>query len=251
MKELYTNNYSEVKNKQNEYIIIHYTGNPNTTAENNARYFATTNNKVSAHYVVDENEVYKCLPDNVAGWHVGGKPEDPLYHPYYKKATNNNSIGIEICCKGDLAGLYYNPDAIKNAVKLTVYLMVKYHIPITKVITHCDVTGKICPRNFDFVNFKKEVRKMLENLENLENLKNDIDLIKNDIQYLKNQLEKSNKKIIHYWSEITDDEQYIILRNLYDKGIIKGRSPQDLDISEDNIRMLVYNARAGLYNDLQ
>lgn len=250
MKVIESKNYTNVLNKKNEYIIIHYTGNPNTTAENNARYFATTKNKVSAHYVVDENNIYKCLHDNVAGWHVGGKPENP-YHPYYNKATNNNSIGIEICCKGDLAtGVYYHPNAIKNAVQLTVYLMVTYHIPISRVITHKDVTGKECPRDFDLNNFKKEVRKMLEDLENLEALKAEIETLKNDINYLKNQLEKNNKKIIHYWNEITDDEQYIILRNLYDKGIIKGRSPQDLDLSEDNIRMLVYNARAGLYDHL-
>ena len=251
MKELLTKNFTPAENKKNEYIVIHYTGNPNTSAENNAKYFYTTKNKVSAHYVIDEKNIYKCVSCNNIAWHVGGAPEDKNYHPYYKKATNNNTIGIELCCIGDLeAGIYYNPETIKNAVKLTCFLMIQYSIPISRIITHRDVTGKQCPRDFSIENFKKEVRKMLEDIENIETMKAEIELLKNDIKYLKTQLERCNKKIIHYWSEITDEEQYIILRNLYDKGIIRGKSPQDLSLSEDTIRMLVYNARAGLYNNL-
>ena len=249
MKQILTQNYTPANTKENLYIIIHYTGNPNTSADQNARYFQTTHNQVSAHYVVDEKEIINCVPDQFIAWHIGGKPEDPNYHPFYKKAMNSNSLGIELCCKGDLKNISYDPETIKNAIKLTVYLMIKYHIPISRVITHHDVTGKMCPRNFNLDYFKTEVKRMFEDLEKFEMIIEKVNMLSDDIKHLKNQLERLNKKEIKYWNELTDEE-YIIIRNLYDKGIIKGRAPDNLGLTEDMVRLIVYNARAGLYNNL-
>ena len=90
---------------------------------------------------------------------------------------------------------------------------------------------------------------MLEEIGNIENMKAEIELLKNDIEYLKKALEKTQGKIVKYWSELTDEE-YIIIRNLYDKGVFKGKAPDNLGLTEDLKRILVINARAGLYNNL-
>ena len=55
------------------YIVIHYTGNDGDTAENNARYYASTVVKSSAHYFVDANSIYQSVPDLHTAWAVGGR----------------------------------------------------------------------------------------------------------------------------------------------------------------------------------
>ena len=41
------------------YLVVHYTGNRGDTAKNNADYFAREVTGTSAHYFVDENEVWQ------------------------------------------------------------------------------------------------------------------------------------------------------------------------------------------------
>ena len=44
-------------------IVIHYVGNPNTTAQNNRDYFDKADTTVSSHFVVGlEGEVIQCVP---------------------------------------------------------------------------------------------------------------------------------------------------------------------------------------------
>ena len=50
---------------QIKYIVLHYTGNDGDTAENNAKYYASTVVKTSAHYFVDANSVYQSVPDRI------------------------------------------------------------------------------------------------------------------------------------------------------------------------------------------
>ena len=47
-----------------KYIVIHYTANKGDTALNNAKYFENVNRNSSAHYFVDENEIYQIVEDN-------------------------------------------------------------------------------------------------------------------------------------------------------------------------------------------
>ena len=246
IKELITKNKTVLQNKKNEYIVIHYTGNPNTSAENNAKYFYSTRDKVSAHYVIDSKDIYMCVEENYQAWHVGGRPENGAYYvPFYQKCRNDNSIGIELCCNGSLGDVItYTPETISKASELVSELMAKYHIPITKVITHNMVTGKDCPRNFNIDNFRKEVSKVLE-------LKDEIEILKADISYLRKEIDslKAQQKVYHYWSEL-DDETYIIMKKLYDKGVYKGSSPSNLNLTEALRRNIVINNRAGLYDKL-
>ena len=55
-----------------KYIVIHYTGNDGDTAQANAKYYASTVVKSSAHYFVDANSIYQSVPDLRVAWAVGG-----------------------------------------------------------------------------------------------------------------------------------------------------------------------------------
>lgn len=76
IKQLHANagNYGPARNARAiKYIVIHYTGNDGDTAENNARYYASTVVKSSAHYFVDANSIYQSVPDLHTAWAVGGR----------------------------------------------------------------------------------------------------------------------------------------------------------------------------------
>lgn len=124
-----------------KYIVIHYTANNGDTARDNAIYFSRTENlSASAHYFVDEKEVWQSVMDNYTAWHCGANTYK------HKTCRNANSIGVELCSRKDSSGNYYfKEDVIANAIVLTRELMQKYNIPVENVIRHYDVTGKICP----------------------------------------------------------------------------------------------------------
>ena len=138
-------NYTPQNNKRIMWLIIHYVGAV-SSAKANALYFYNNklegNKKASAQYFVDPEEIWQSVEDFDSAWHIGAIK-------YYNSARNNNSIGIEMCCKKDANGNLYIEDAtIKNTVELTKYLMQKYNVPIERVARHYDCTGKICPAPF-------------------------------------------------------------------------------------------------------
>ncbi len=121
-----------------KYIVIHYTGNHGDTAKNNADYFAREAPGVSAHYFVDETEVWCSVPPDHNAWHCGTK------NKYYHKACrNNNSIGVEICMLDKRGNIRH--ESISNAATFVRELMTQYSIPIENVVRHYDVTHKQCP----------------------------------------------------------------------------------------------------------
>ena len=133
-------NRTLLTNKNNEYIVIHYVGAV-STAKNNADYFYEEYRGASAHYFVDEKEVWQVVENFNAAWHVGdGKIK-------YNDCRNVNSIGIEMRCKKDSNGNWYFDDrTIENTVELTKELMEQYGIPIENVVRHWDCTHKECPK---------------------------------------------------------------------------------------------------------
>lgn len=151
----HSSNYTAMTGRNIKYIVIHYTGNDGDTAEENCKYFAAANRKASAHFFVDEREIWRSVKDKDRAWHCGGKV---YYHDYCR---NSNSIGIEICSRKDSDGRYYfMPAAVALAVELTRAKMAEYGIPAENVMRHYDVTHKICPAPFvqdeaAWENFKK------------------------------------------------------------------------------------------------
>lgn len=100
--------------------------------------------QASAHYFVDENEVWQSVRDTDAAWHCGGAIES-AHHPLRGICTNRNSIGVEMC--SDIVGGKYviTAQTVTRAVELVKMLMAKYRVPLDRVVRHYDVTGKACP----------------------------------------------------------------------------------------------------------
>ena len=139
-KESHSSNFRIGRTDSIKYIVIHYTANNGDTAKNNADYYEREIVKASAHYFVDENEIWQSVKEGDTAYHCGANT--------YRHATcrNTNSIGIEMCSRKLPDGNYYiKQDVVDRAIELTKELMAKYDIPAENVIRHYDVTGKICP----------------------------------------------------------------------------------------------------------
>ena len=111
-------------------IVIHYTANPGSTAQENRDYFEglkdSHETSASSNFVVGlEGEIIQCVPT----WEVA----------YASNERNKDTISIE-CCHPDETG--------------------------SLVIRHYDVTGKNCPKYFveneeAWANFKEDVANAL------------------------------------------------------------------------------------------
>lgn len=114
-------------------IVIHYVGNPGTTAQANRDFFDSDASNVSSHYVIGlDGEIIQCLPLDE------------------RSAASNNrnpdTISIEVC-HPDSTGKF-NDDTYRSLVKLTAWLCDEAGLSSDHVIRHYDVTGKICPKYF-------------------------------------------------------------------------------------------------------
>ena len=118
-------------------IVIHYTGNPGTTAEANRNYFQSLaydqTTYASAHFVVGlEGEIIQCIPlDEQA---------------FASRGRNADTIGIEVChpdAEGEFNSITYGA-----VVELTAELCRMYGLTEEDVMRHYEVTGKICPRYY-------------------------------------------------------------------------------------------------------
>ena len=151
-------------NRSIEYIALHYTAGTTSkagTALGVAKWFASggnPSNPASSDFIVDDRDVVQYNNDieNRYAWCVGGakySPTTSLGASLYGKATNKNTINIEICSnkvnkKSLLASdtdWYFTEAELDNTRELVKYLMKKYNIPIERVIMHHTVTGKLCP----------------------------------------------------------------------------------------------------------
>lgn len=136
-------------------IVIHNTDNFARTANAYAHaegLYHGYMQGMSWHYVVDDKEIYQCLPHNRGAWHVGRNFGS---NNLFGIINNRNSIGIEMCVN---AGYDYEK-AFQNTVKLTKYLMKELNIPASKVYQHYDICTKDCPSQIrkrgDWPRFKK------------------------------------------------------------------------------------------------
>ena len=146
-------NFTAIKGKENKFIVVHYVGAVSTAADN-ATYFFNNRLQSSAHFFVDEKEIWQAVEEYNAAWHCGGGLQGSSGHTYYGICKNSNSIGIEMCVKKTSGGeWYYEEETLSNTIDLIKYLMKKYDIPKERVIRHYDVTGKTCPAGF--INEKK------------------------------------------------------------------------------------------------
>ena len=115
-----------------QYITIHSTGNPKSTAQNEANYVCyNSDRQASYHYVVDDSRIIQVLPVNEVAWHAGDGGSG---------TGNRKSVAIEICEPGN------RKKAVDNAVWLTKELMRDLKIDKAHIRQHHDWSGKDCPR---------------------------------------------------------------------------------------------------------
>lgn len=143
-------------------IVIHYTANPGTDADENRNYFNNlpklntgkqTPVYASSHFVIGlEGQIVQCIPLNEIA--------------YASNDRNKDTIAIE-CCHPDASGKF-NTLTYKALVELVCYLCIRYDLDQGDVIRHYDVTGKLCPLYFvehedEWEAFRKEVALKLQN----------------------------------------------------------------------------------------
>ena len=114
-------------------IVIHYVGNPGSTAQQNHDFYAGDQSNVSSHFVVGlDGEVIQCIPldemSAASNW------------------RNNDTISIEVCHPDDTGK--FNKKTYKSLVKLVAWLEEQCGLEDGDVIRHYDITGKECPRYF-------------------------------------------------------------------------------------------------------
>lgn len=223
-KQCNTFNFSAGRTKPIQYIVIHYTANDGDTAKNNIDYFANNRVGASAHYFVDEKEVWQSVKDADTAWHCGGGIQGSKGATFLNICMNSNSIGIELCSRKANGKFYFKDETMANAIGLTKQLMVKYNIPARNVIRHFDVTGKICPAPFvdDEMAWMSFKNKLTES-EEIEMIYNYID------------------ENMPGWARPT-------IQKLVDKGVLKGNEHGELGLNDTMLKLFVAHDRLGLYD---
>ena len=111
-------------------IVVHYVGNPGTTAEQNRSFYNQADSYVSSHFVVGmDGKIILCIPLDE-----------------YSAASNDrnhDTISVEVC-HPDATGKFTD-ESYDALVKLVDWLLEKYDLEPEDVIRHYDVTGKMCP----------------------------------------------------------------------------------------------------------
>ena len=116
-------------------VVVHYTANPGSTAQNNRDYFEnlkdTQETKVSSNFIVGlDGEIIQCVPTAEVA--------------YASNSRNQDSVSIE-CCHPDETGKF-NRETYESLVELVAFLCGKFDLGMDDIIRHYDVTGKECPK---------------------------------------------------------------------------------------------------------
>lgn len=142
-------------------VVIHYVGNPGTSAEANRNYFESLSSGgeetyASAHFIVGlEGETLQCVP--LTEW------------AYASNARNEDTVSIEVCHPdetGEFSAVTY-----ERVVELTAWLCGTFDLdPEQDVIRHYDVSGKDCPKFYveneaAWAGFREDVAAALEKFE--------------------------------------------------------------------------------------
>ncbi len=118
-------------------IVIHYTANPGSTAQENRDYFNglqySQEIEASSNFIVGlEGEIIQCVPT----WEVA----------YASNERNSDTVSIEVCHPDETGE--FTDKTYRSLVQLTAWLCVKFSLTEEDVIRHYDVTGKNCPKYF-------------------------------------------------------------------------------------------------------
>lgn len=213
------------------YLVIHFTANDGDSAKNNADYFAREAPGASAHFFVDEREIWQSVQEKDIAWHCGTR--GMYFHPYCRNA---NSLGVELCSRKRGEKYYFTPETVKNAQQFVRSLMKRYGIPMENVVRHYDVTHKNCPA--PFVEDAGAWQRFKAGL--MEQAKED------------NMTEKQVKQLIEQSKTVFDTEEAVpewgraTIEKLTKRGLLRGEDGK-LALSEEMLRVFVVLDRAGAF----
>ena len=133
-------------------IVVHYTANPGTTAEQNRNYFEnlkdTGANKVSSHFIIGiDGEIVQCIPTSEIS--------------YASNNRNGDTLSIE-CCHKDKSGKF-TKETYDSLIELLAFLCGKFDLTGEDIIRHYDVSGKICPKYY--VDHEKKWLKLKQDVD--------------------------------------------------------------------------------------
>ena len=130
------NEYSrpQIEVKEVNAIVIHYVGNPGTSAAANRSFFEglaiSGETHASSNFVVGlEGEIIQCVPVNEVA--------------YCSSNRNYDTVSIEVCHPDEEGE--FTEETMASLIKLTAWLCEEFHLKTDDVIRHYDVTGKECP----------------------------------------------------------------------------------------------------------
>ncbi|MEG1857786.1 MAG: peptidoglycan recognition family protein [Pseudoflavonifractor sp.] len=118
-------------------VVVHYTGNPGTTARQNRSYFSglalSRETAASSNFIIGlDGEILLTVPlDEVA---------------YCSNSRNSDTLSIEVCHPDDTGK--FTDASYASLLKLVQWLCDTYHLDRSQVLRHYDIIGKDCPRYF-------------------------------------------------------------------------------------------------------
>lgn len=238
-------------------IMVHSTGanNPNLKryvqpndgrlgVNNNGNHwnqFRPAGSQVCVHAFIGKLEngeiaTYQTLPWNIRGWHCGGN-------------GNNTHIGFEICEDG-LNDANYFAKVYKEAVEFTAYLCKMYNLnPMQDGVVICHSEGAkmgIASNHADVMHWFPKFEKNMDTFraDVKKQMEGEDDMTKQEvIEIIKEQDEKPYNKIedVPDWGKST-------VEKLVKKNLLQGENG-GLNLSNEMLRILVINDRAGIYGE--
>ena len=125
-------------------VVLHSIGTPQPSADVLWRYWQNDSSPYVVHYMVDDQKILHCMPDNYKCWHVGSPGNSKwigieMGEPSQIKYTSGATFKVSDLTKARA----YAAAAYKNAVWLIAQLCKKYGWnPNTAIYTHHEVTAK-------------------------------------------------------------------------------------------------------------
>ena len=161
-----------LKLRRVDVIVLHWVGNPETSADANRAYFESLKTgplRASSHYLIDSKEIVRAVPESEVAYHVG-QPSGQPYTPWAAKKwpgehPNWYCLGIEHC-HADWTGRFEHATLLQSKL-LCAGLCLQYGLnPLTDIVLHYTITGKMCPKLFvehpaEFVKYKEAVAGIL------------------------------------------------------------------------------------------
>lgn len=166
---------------------------------------------------------YQTLPWDMRGWHAGG-------------SANNTHIGVEICEDNLTDGAYFSA-VYQEAVELFAMLCKRFNLdPLKNIICHAEGYKQgVASNHGDVLYWFSKHRKTMDDFRQAVK------------EYMDNEQEDEEMRY-KYYDDMPDWAQPTISK-LVKKGYLKGEGGGVLNLTEDSLKLLVINDRAGLYGE--